>query len=364
MFKRFFFIAFVALFLLRCSNKLEILAPYKEGIAVFGLLNQNDAVQYIRIQRVFLGEGNALSMAQNPDSCYYKPGDLKVTLQRIKNGSQISVDNPASAAMEIVLTEAYVQTQPGIFNSNQLLYQTNHTLYEDGSQYKLVIHSNKTGKDFSSSNVGLIGDFSTTSVLSYAQQHSVLTQNPPYPNPIPAVPIVPSNKGVVICKFNSPVNAAVCGLTLRLYYTEYATAGTPVSKYVDLGLGIQYLKSTQGSEEVDLTFSGDGMINDIANAIKVDPNVNHRTADSVHFILNGAGYDLSLYNQVNSSTSLSQTKPTYTNINGGVGVFSCRKEYALLKKISDNSKDRLADDPITCPLHFYNHGGQLSTSCP
>src|ERR1035437_2806405 len=176
MFKKVVFIVFISLLLLRCSNKLEILAPYKESVAVYGLLNQNDTAQYIRVQRVFLGEGNAMSMAQNPDSCYYKPGDLKVTLQRIKNGSQISVDNPATSVMEIVLTEAYIQTQAGVFNSNQLLYKTKHALYDD-SQYKLAIHSNKTGKDFSSSNVGLIGDFSTTTCLAYGQEGSVLTQN-------------------------------------------------------------------------------------------------------------------------------------------------------------------------------------------
>jgi len=353
MFKKTFFIAFAALFLLKCSNKLEILAPYKESVAVYGLLNQNDTVQYIRVQRVFLGEGNAMSMAQNPDSCYYKPGELKVTLQRIKNGSQVSVDNPASAAMEIVLTEAYVQTQPGVFNSNQLLYKTKHALYED-SQYKLVIHSNKTGKDFSSSNVDLLADFSTG--LVYAQENSVL-----FYNPIQKAPLVPSNGGVVTCKFNSPVNAAVCGLTLRFYYTEYPGG----SKYVDLGLGTQYLMSQQGGEMVDLTFSGDGMIHDIANAIQVNPNVNYRTPDSLHFILNGAGYDVSLYNQVTGSTSLSQSKPSYTNISGGVGVFSSRKEFSLSKKISDNSALRLAADPVTCHLRFHdNSGSPSSTTCP
>jgi len=361
MFKRSFFIAVIALFLLKCSNKLDILAPYKESVAVYGLINQNDSVQYIRVQRVFLGEGNAISIAQNPDSCYYKPGELKVTLQRILNSAQVGVDNTSGGVPtgpnEIVLTEAYVQVQPGVFSTTQLLYKTNHKLY-DGSRYKLVIHSNKSGKEFTSSNVGLIGNFSSPACLAYGLENSQLIVRPP----LYQAPFVPSNKGTVVCKYNSPPNAAVCGLKVRFYYTEFPGG----VKYVEMDQGSQYLVSDHGGIEVDLSYVGDAMLQNVSNLIPVDPNVNHRVADSLHFILYGAGFDLSVYNQVSGSTSLSQSKPTYTNISNGIGVFSSRKDYYIFHKIQDASIQRLADDPLTCPLHFYTPGsnGNLATTCP
>ncbi|HWY37349.1 MAG TPA: hypothetical protein VNY73_02240, partial [Bacteroidia bacterium] len=168
----------------------------------------------------------------------------------------------------------------------------------------------------------------------------------------------------VICQYNSPANAGVCGLKIRFFYTEYPMSGPQVSKYVDLDLGVQYLASQRGGEKVDLSTTGDAVISSIANAIKVDPTVNHRTSDSVQFILNAGGSSLGLYNQVNSSTSLSQSKPTYTNITNGVGILSCRKEYALSKRIHQNSIDRIATDPLTCPLHFYTSAGVKSSNCP
>jgi hypothetical protein len=347
-------IALIAVFtglFVSCHNKLEILAPYKESVAVYGLLDPNDTAQYIRIERVYLGEGNALTMAQNQDSIYFKPGDLKVTLQRFKGGNRVSVDNPYSSNMEIVLSETYIQTQTGVFNPNQLLYKTNHAIYED-SQYQLVIHSNKTGKEFTSSKVSLIGDFKSHFIYSSYPDYSVINTNP---SPIS---IVPSANGTVNCKFASPVNANVCGIIMRFFYTEYPGAGPIVSKYVDFDLGHEYLSGVNGGETVELSFLGDAMIQNIARAIKVDPTLSHRTADSVQFRVNGGGYDISLYNQVNSTGTLSQSKPTYTNIDGGVGVFSCRKEYILTKKINTQQcLDRLASDDVTCKLLFYGWGG-------
>ena len=143
MIKKVFFIITIFTLLGGCSNSLSLLAPYKEIVSVYGLLNQDDPIQYIRIERVFAGAQNAYTMAQNQDSVYFKSGDLKVTLQRWINGAQVSVDNPSSSAMEIVLTDTVLQAANGIFNQNERVYKTNHKIYDD-SQYTLVIHNNKS----------------------------------------------------------------------------------------------------------------------------------------------------------------------------------------------------------------------------
>lgn len=331
-----------------CKNDLQVLAPYKESVSVYGLLDREDTAQYIRVQRVFLGEGNALVMAQNPDSAYYKPGELKVSLQRIRNGVPVSVDNPASSQMEIVLTETYVQLDPGVFNTNQLIYRTKHPLYED-SQYRLLIHNNRTGADFSAADVKLIGDFSSR--LTYGQQQSQLTLS------YGPVNIVPSFGGEVICMYGSPTNSGVCGLKLRFYYTEYPLTGSEEVKWTDIDLGIQYTSGSGGGETIDLSYVGDGMLRALAAAIGEDPNVEHRTADSVRYYLNAAGPELALYNQVSTTSTLSQDKPIYTNINGGIGILSARRDYYIRKTLSAQCVDRIASDPISCKLRFFGSAG-------
>lgn len=55
-----------------CNNELDIIDDYRETPVIYGLLNLSDSIQYVRVQKAYLGEGNALLMAQYSDSIYYR----------------------------------------------------------------------------------------------------------------------------------------------------------------------------------------------------------------------------------------------------------------------------------------------------
>jgi len=355
MVKKAFFIVIVFTLFGGCSNSLSLLAPYKESVSVYGLLNQDDPIQYIRIERVFLGAESAYTMAQNQDSVYFKSGDLKVTLQRWKDGIQIPFDNSGSSAMEVVLTDTLLQAATGIFNQNERVYKTNHRIYSD-SQYNLIIHSNKTGKEFTS-QTSLIQPFQLLYTLP--GEPNVLAPNYSLSTP---VNIVPAYNGEKYCYYGSPANAGVCGLVLRFFYTDYNSSGA-TKQSVDINLGTNYPLQTTGGEKQDFPFTAATVLINLANLIPVNTTTT-RSVDSAEFILNAAGQALALYNQVNMSTSLSQNKANYTNINGGIGVFSCRNELKLLRNIKDSQScvDTISGSSITCKLRFltYNNAG-LST---
>ena len=352
MIKKASLIAFVFALFAGCSNKLNLLAPYKEMVSVYGLLDQDDTTHYIRIERVFEGEGNAYTFAQNPDSIYFQHGDLTVSLERWRNGYQISVDEPTTTNKEIVLTDTVMTAASGIFNQNERVFKTNHKLYADDSTaiYKLVIHNNKTGKDFSA-QTGLIGSFqlltgSSSSFNYLEKEYPVGT----YPMPI--------FNSAVSCIYDSPANSGVCSLTMRLVYTENETG---LQKNTDISLGTLYPTNssvTLGGVTEDFSYQGNSLLSDIAASVPVNPSVT-RTLNYIQFLLSAGGTDVALYNQVNTSTSLSQSKPNYSNINGGVGIFSSRHEITLLRYVSDNALDTLAANHFTCKLRFVNHTGQL-----
>lgn len=350
MMKKFFFITFVIAFFVSCHNKLEVLAPYKESVAVYGVLNQDDSVNYIRVERVYLGEGNAMQMATVQDSVWFKPGELKVSLQRIKNGAVVSVDNPSTSNMEIVLTETVITTDTGLFNRNELAYRTNHKIYED-SQYRLLIHNNRTGKDFSAPPVGLLSDFGQK--MLYTLEGSIINSGYSDVN-------IFAEGGKVKCMYQAPLNAGICGLRMWFYYTDYTINGAVTPRLLDVDLGTQITTGTDGTDKIDLTFSADAMLDYFITHIGVDPNIAHRTADSIKFVLNGAGYDLGLYNQVKNTTTLAQTQPYYTNIQGGVGIFSTRRQYVIRKRLSSACVYRLAASHSSCSVHpllFYQQTG-------
>ncbi|HRD40673.1 MAG TPA: hypothetical protein PLC65_18735, partial [Bacteroidia bacterium] len=62
---------FVAVIFNSCKNELNILAPYKESISVYAVLNPQETRNYVRVNRIFLGEGNSFQMAQVNDSINY-----------------------------------------------------------------------------------------------------------------------------------------------------------------------------------------------------------------------------------------------------------------------------------------------------
>src|ERR1041384_3099859 len=71
-----------------CRNDLKLNAPYREMPSIYAVLNPDDTVQIIRINKVFLGEGDANVMAKVADSVNYGTDELTVTLTRSVSGKQ------------------------------------------------------------------------------------------------------------------------------------------------------------------------------------------------------------------------------------------------------------------------------------
>ena len=70
--KKFIFITIISLFIFSCETDFEVIGEWEDHTIVYGLINPVDPVQYIRVQRSFLGELPADSMAQITDSIYYE----------------------------------------------------------------------------------------------------------------------------------------------------------------------------------------------------------------------------------------------------------------------------------------------------
>src|SRR4051812_8201360 len=63
-----------------CKQDFDITSDYKEIPVVYGLLNAQDNTHYIRIQKGYLIEGDALLAAGSSDSIYYPENALIVKL--------------------------------------------------------------------------------------------------------------------------------------------------------------------------------------------------------------------------------------------------------------------------------------------
>ena len=87
----------------------------------------------------------------------------------------------------------------------------------------------------------------------------------------------------------------------------------------------------------------------------------------MEYIIHAGAESLSDFLEVNApSTTIAQDKPYYTNISGGVGVFSSRSSSSVTKDLISNFIDRIACHPSTFPLLFcdYTTGKPRAVTCP
>lgn len=351
-----------------CKNDIDVLAPYKESVCVYGLLNPSATTQKIRINKVFLGAGDATVMAQNADSINFPANAITVTLERYVNGVKAAT-TVGQSKTSITLTETVVTTASGAFNSTQRLYITDDKLFTSGD-YKINITDNHNGKNYTAQSV--IVD----SVHPYNQMPWVHSSY--FPNhgeyvytganaTLIAAYVDYSNPAVTQkIKFKSVANAKIYNVTIRFHYRDSLADHTTSDQFVDLTFPDFKSEGITGNENMELSFDPQQFYTNLANQLNSHPvsNLAYRRCLYMDFIVSAGAQELSDFLQVNApSTSIAQNKPYYTNISDGVGIFSSRSTSTISKDLSYTFIDDISTNHYTCNLRFLNSSGVWTGIC-
>ncbi len=331
-----------ATFISACSTDLAVIGDYKETMVVYGLLDQSQQKQYIKINKAFLGEGNAFGYAQVKDSTQYV-NSLSVVLKSIKNGVQQGADIPLQPDNTIVKA-------PGIFysadqaNAIYSFASTGSSTLNSDNEYKLIIKNSETGVVVSSQTT-LITDFGNFSspTLNTQRFNCVIPTNNSYRYQV---------------NWQSGKNAKLYQMIIRLKYTDSTSTGN-ISDSLDWVFPEQKTQGLAGGEPMKDDFLGQGFLQFIGNQLNDYSGLLGRTPGNVDIIMVAGGDDLNTFIEVNRpSTSIVQEKPEFTNITNGLGVLSSRyKKTYFSKKMADRTRDSLACGQYTRDLKFTNHLG-------
>lgn len=313
-----------------CKNDLDVTADYKDITIVYGLLNQNDTAHYIKINKAYLGEGNALLMAAEADSVNYQAADLDVKLEEY-NGSV----KTNTFVLERTINE--IQKDTGLFSTDaNVLYKLRTTLNPDRS-YKLIIENNKTGNTISA-NTSLIKDINIQNPIANS-----------------TINLIPANNFNFTARVKSAKNAMVYSLVIRFNYFD-DTNGTLVQRSVDWPFANVKSNNANGGEDVLFPVDGDGLFRLLDATLQPAPAGTVRRSGKLEFTFYAGGEELSTYLDVNGpSNTLQQEKPEYTNITNGLGIFSCR--YNVTRgniTLAPQSLDSLLNGRFTSDLGFVN----------
>lgn len=353
-----------------CKNDLKILAPYKEAVSVYGILDPWESRHYIRINKIFLGEGNAYDMAKISDSINYASGTLTVTLERFVNGTQMptTVGNTKTV---IYLKDTMLLTASGTFNINQRVYFTDDKIYRSGD-YKLTIKNNHTGNVFTA-KADIIDSikpfYAPLSAPYYPVAYS--PTNPPSDYIDYTVPTANSDRTLTVNFFPPSGGAEYTGI-IRFFYIDSLLGGVTVNHSVDFQLqntnnNHLLIHPTFGTLYGSFSFTTSELLQRIYSEITKgagQPNLVARRAIKMGYLITAANKTFHDFLQISApSTSVAQDKPAYTNIDGGFGVFASRSTFYVEKSFANQFLDYMSSRKPMCQLAFKNSAGNQSFSC-
>lgn len=350
---------FCLLFLVSCKNKLNINAPYKEVPTVYAILNPQETLQMIRVNKVFLGEGDANQMAKVADSINYQAGDLTITLERFLNGAQV-VATPTGNKQVITFRDSVIQTSPGAFNTTQRVYVTSDRLFVTG-QYTLKIKNNKTSNVFTA-RTNALDSIKMSNITPFCL--------PSYPAPANSNPsnpdIYPDYSGLNVQyspKF-FPNEGAIYTMTLRFHFYDSLLDNSKIYRYVDYSFGNKYIKdlTTFGNQKLfAFSFKGTDLFNSVGYSLGKmglsNSNIYGRKMYKMQVLAYSSTQDYVDYLQFSSpSLSIAQEKPIYSNFDNrdAMGIFTFRTRFSLDKEMASQFVSTFAFNSNTCKYHFYD----------
>jgi len=349
-------LSLIALFT-SCDNDLKIIADWKDVPAVYGILNAQDSVHYIKLNRAFLGQGDVMMMAQEFDSLHYAVDQVGIRLIEKEEDdvpSQNGTNWQTRNTYELEPTNEFVRPE-GVFSSpTQTIYKTTAPLNKD-FYYSVEVYR-KSNDTIIAQTDGLIPILSPLSVIN--------------PNTYSPLVILP-NSYVPKVQWRSVSGGKMYELSMRFNYMEFPISGESdtLFKSIEINYPSIFSIDTDGGDNMDYPLSYDQFLGFIAANIPDDPlvrrlvvgfdsspigtgvSIKHACLD---FSLSAAGEDLATYLLLNeNSNSLVLDRPEYSNIENGVGILSSRTVKSVNGvKITNQTNDEIAKSEVTKHLNF------------
>lgn len=310
-------IALVGVSLHSCKENISLNTEYKETPIIFGLLNQSEDLQFIKINRGFIGPGNAFEIAKIADSNYFENVNAKV---------EELVDNQVVYTWDLRDTILTTKNTEGVFFSPSFkayYFSTNSHPLNENSNYRLTV-------DIDNGKLVVVGN--TTLVKNFAP---ITGNSGSSLNPTNAALRFAKDPGEyistsIICQAGS---AAFGNISLSFKIKEYR--GNNDSTYIEIPWNVN--ETTVANNSITGIAQGKTFFELMRDKVTNDNTITKRNFEGFQVTFTGGTQELYNYILVNKpSTALTQSKPTFTNLTvtdgySVVGIFSARQTVSFFK---------------------------------
>ncbi len=346
-----------------CDQEIDINDDWSDVGVVYALLDADKKVNWVRIERGYLGTEPASASFSIPDSLYYD------SLYVLLNGMD---ENGIIQDSRRLVKDQSKNLDSGLFTTEDFrLYRNNddQRLDEDLIYQLRVIKIDTTIKrpplwtDQQVDSAILAGYFSRFDDTR-AETELVSPRNRTNPNT--GFRFMSPNPNQTPPRYNGQIrwfkseNAELYEIDLWFYYRELdTTTGITVEKEFKSDFESQTGPFSTGASGIIESNKGRTQLYEaIAANVPVDDNV-LRFYDRMEIKIYAGGEQLRRFIQLNEPTSsLSQTRPEFTQVQNGTGLFSSRTDRIItdvqLSEGTNGVKNTFYLDPILCDRNFVN----------
>jgi len=341
LFNKIYFILLISIISFSCNTDFDINAPYKTIPIVYGLLDQSLDTQFIKINKSFIGSGNNTEYAGINDSVLFK--NISARIEETINGN---VSNT------YYLDELWTSNiDNGIFysDSQKIFYFVPNSLNED-AEYKLLIDAGELNETISAETNLIEG-----SGLNFDYLFKLnLTVN--------GIQFADVNLGTIDVYYDPQVKWKTASkgkryeLLMNFKYKEYTTIGAIENKSISWNLSAQKSISSDGDEDMLKNINGEAFYEMIVSKLDGYANeaiVTKRVIEGVEFTLSCGNEDLNTYMEVNEpATGVVTERPSFTNIEGGIGLFASKYQVIASGHLNNGSVLELCKGQLTSGFKF------------
>ncbi len=391
--KKFVLVLLPLLFFISCHNDLKLNAPYREIPSIYAVLCPQDNLHMIRVNKVFLGEGDANVMAKVADSVNYPAGELSITLDRYVNGKQ-DFACPTQNIKTIIFHDSLIQTNPGAFSTTQRVYVANADLHQAlpyinpdkvvnpfgvnsnanwkvFGDYVLTVKNNRTGNVFKAKSTivdsikpnqlfaPFVGYFYPPAAGAPANADNFISYQEPEKIYTITYPINEGKIYQVLMRFH--------------FYDDLGAAGRWPFQFVDFPFANQnpdQEKTTLGPYSImRLTFKGKDIMSQLGLALgrmSLSDNILARKVYKMEYFVYSSTQEFADYLEFSKpSFGVSQTKPLYSNFENqsAIGIFTFRARCKVAKALDNAFISEFQRNSNTCKFNFFN-ADESRHGCP
>ena len=327
-------LAIALLALCSCRNDFTLEGDYQDIPLAFGFLNADDDRHFVRVEKAFLQSGgNAETNAGIADSIYYGADDATVVLENVTTGNSTELERVNGEDFDLDRDDGVFATSPNVLYS----VRDEDLRLDGGDEVRLILQ--RPGQTDATATTRMLGDIEITRPGS-----TIRIDN--YDRP-------------VLFNWSKEAGAEIYDITILFNIRELFPSDPDRNRLVTLEWPVNAAFVPDGTQSspnnVRFDVSSEAFYQFIGANLEPENNVVRRFQDFAVRV-SAAGrevVDRRTLESANSGITSSQTLPRYTNIDGGLGIFtsftSSLKEEILL---DGNSLDSLRDGIYTRELGF------------